>query len=1167
MAFTHLHLHTEYSLLDGAARIDRVVKRAKELGMDSLAITDHGVMFGVIDFYKECKKQGIHPVIGCEVYTTPGSRFSKTMEHDRYQNHLVLLAKNQTGYNNLMKLVSIGYTEGYYYKPRIDKEVMRKYSEGLICLSACLKGIVQYKLLNGDYEGAKMEALEHLEIFGEGNYYLELQDQGMDEEKRIRPLMMRLHEETGIPFVATNDVHYINKEDAEAHDVLLCIQTASRIDDEDRMRYPNGQFYLKSEEEMREIFSAVPEALDNTHKIAHMCHVDFEFGNLHLPEFPVPEGKTHSGYLRELCEFGMAELYGEPDEEMKKTLKERLDMELSVIEEMGFVDYFLIVWDYVNYARENGIMVGPGRGSAAGSIVAYTLRITDTDPIKYGLIFERFLNPERVSMPDIDIDFVDDRRGEVIDYVIRKYGADRVAQIITFGTLKARAAVRDVGRVLNVSYAETDAIAKAIPDSLDITIDKALVRNPQLKKMYDENLNTRKVIDMARALEGMPRNTSTHAAGVVISKKAVDEYVPLYSDGEVVETQFEKNILEDLGLLKMDFLGLRNITIIRDALDLIKERHGIDIDFHAMDFDDPEVYKVISSGNTPGVFQLESAGMTRFMKDLKPDCFEDIIAGISLFRPGPMDSIGTYVRNKKHPDEIVYLHEALRPILEPTYGCMVYQEQVMQIVRDLGGYSYGRSDKLRKAMSKKHMDEMVAEREIFINGAEGIPGCVKNGIPADIGNKIFDQMVSFAEYAFNKSHAAAYAIIGYETAYLKKYYTIEYMTALLSSVMGDSTQTARYIRNCTDMGIEVAAPDVNESMKAYSIKDGKILFGLKGIKNVGGGAIDAIIEAREINGKPRDIFTFISNLDTKRINKKAIESLIKAGATSCLEGNMAQHMAMHETLLESAQNMNRKNLEGQVSMFQMNAEEMDRPGSVAKLPKIGDFPSDVKMAMEKEMLGIYLTDNPLSSYKDIIERMSSTNGGELMEASEDGSASVIKDGDIVTLCGIMTGMKQHVTKNNKLMGFGNMEDLYGEVELIVFPGIYEQFQQTLAEDSIVAVTGKVNFKEDEFPKIIVDKAVDIREQARLAQNDTGSLPESGKLVKLKIPDGADNNEMINKISVLLKEYRGRDPVIIYKSGGGALKVPAEMNVNVSEEFEAACKLLLGKENVKIGGLE
>ena len=856
MAFTHLHVHTEYSLLDGAARIKDVVARAKELGMTSLAITDHGVMFGVIDFYRECNKQGIKPVIGCEVYTAARTLFDKDSEKDKHMGHLVLLAKDNQGYKNLMKIVSEGYRHGFYYKPRIDKNVLRKYSGGLIALSACLAGDVQNRLLNGDYDGARREALEMLDIFGEGNYYLELQDQGLEEEARILPGMKRLHEETGIPFVATNDVHYVRQEDAEAQDVLMCIQTASTIDEENRMRFPNDQFYLKSEDEMRKIFANIPEAIDNTAKIADECNVTFTFGELHLPEFNAPDGLTNTKYLRKLCEQGLSERYPEASAEEKKELQQRLDYELGTIEKMGYVEYFLIVWDFINYAKQNGIMVGPGRGSAAGSIVAYTLRITDIDPIKYSLIFERFLNPERVSMPDIDIDFCYERRGEVIDYVTEKYGEDKVCQIITFGTMKAKQAVRDVGRVLNVSYPETDAIAKAIPFSLKMTIDLALETSPELKAKYENEETTKKVIDMARAIEGMPRHASTHAAGVVISKDSIDEYVPLYLADKGLSTQFNMTTIEELGLLKMDFLGLRNLTIIRDALEMIEADYEVTIDFSSMDYDDPAVYEMIASGNTQGIFQLESGGMTQFMKNLKPDCFEDIVAGISLYRPGPMASIPTYIDNKKHPGNIEYLHESLEPILSVTYGCLVYQEQVMQIVRDLGGYSYGRSDLVRRAMGKKKMDVMLQEKEYFINGKlddDGnveIAGCIRNGVPEKTAEEIFNQMVSFAEYAFNKSHAAAYAVVAYETGYLKAHYTVEFMAALMTSVMGDSDSIAKYMRNCTEMGIEVLPPDINESQKKFSVVDGKIRFGLLGVKNVGEGAIDAIIEARQTKGRP-----------------------------------------------------------------------------------------------------------------------------------------------------------------------------------------------------------------------------------------------------------------------------------------------------------------------------
>ena len=903
MAFTHLHVHTEYSLLDGAARIKDVVARAKELGMTSLAITDHGVMFGVIDFYRECNKQGIKPVIGCEVYTAARTLFDKDSEKDKHMGHLVLLAKDNQGYKNLMKIVSEGYRHGFYYKPRIDKNVLRKYSGGLIALSACLAGDVQNRLLNGDYDGARREALEMLDIFGEGNYYLELQDQGLEEEARILPGMKRLHEETGIPFVATNDVHYVRQEDAEAQDVLMCIQTASTIDEENRMRFPNDQFYLKSEDEMRKIFANIPEAIDNTAKIADECNVTFTFGELHLPEFNAPDGLTNTKYLRKLCEQGLSERYPEASAEEKKELQQRLDYELGTIEKMGYVEYFLIVWDFINYAKQNGIMVGPGRGSAAGSIVAYTLRITDIDPIKYSLIFERFLNPERVSMPDIDIDFCYERRGEVIDYVTEKYGEDKVCQIITFGTMKAKQAVRDVGRVLNVSYPETDAIAKAIPFSLKMTIDLALETSPELKAKYENEETTKKVIDMARAIEGMPRHASTHAAGVVISKDSIDEYVPLYLADKGLSTQFNMTTIEELGLLKMDFLGLRNLTIIRDALEMIEADYEVTIDFSSMDYDDPAVYEMIASGNTQGIFQLESGGMTQFMKNLKPDCFEDIVAGISLYRPGPMASIPTYIDNKKHPGNIEYLHESLEPILSVTYGCLVYQEQVMQIVRDLGGYSYGRSDLVRRAMGKKKMDVMLQEKEYFINGKlddDGnveIAGCIRNGVPEKIAEEIFNQMVSFAEYAFNKSHAAAYAVVAYETGYLKAHYTVEFMAALMTSVMGDSDSIAKYMRNCTEMGIEVLPPDINESQKKFSVVDGKIRFGLLGVKNVGEGAIDAIIEARQTKGRPEDIFRFIENIDIHKVNKKAVESLIKAGALDCLNENRAAHLAVYESLM------------------------------------------------------------------------------------------------------------------------------------------------------------------------------------------------------------------------------------------------------------------------------
>ncbi|MCI5536410.1 MAG: DNA polymerase III subunit alpha [Clostridiales bacterium] len=1180
MAFTHLHVHTEYSLLDGAARIKDVVARAKELGMTSLAITDHGVMFGVIDFYRECNKQGIKPVIGCEVYTAARTLFDKDSEKDKHMGHLVLLAKDNQGYKNLMKIVSEGYRHGFYYKPRIDKNVLRKYSGGLIALSACLAGDVQNRLLNGDYDGARREALEMLDIFGEGNYYLELQDQGLEEEARILPGMKRLHEETGIPFVATNDVHYVRQEDAEAQDVLMCIQTASTIDEENRMRFPNDQFYLKSEDEMRKIFANIPEAIDNTAKIADECNVTFTFGELHLPEFNAPDGLTNTKYLRKLCEQGLSERYPEASAEEKKELQQRLDYELGTIEKMGYVEYFLIVWDFINYAKQNGIMVGPGRGSAAGSIVAYTLRITDIDPIKYSLIFERFLNPERVSMPDIDIDFCYERRGEVIDYVTEKYGEDKVCQIITFGTMKAKQAVRDVGRVLNVSYPETDAIAKAIPFSLKMTIDLALETSPELKAKYENEETTKKVIDMARAIEGMPRHASTHAAGVVISKDSIDEYVPLYLADKGLSTQFNMTTIEELGLLKMDFLGLRNLTIIRDALEMIEADYEVTIDFSSMDYDDPAVYEMIASGNTQGIFQLESGGMTQFMKNLKPDCFEDIVAGISLYRPGPMASIPTYIDNKKHPGNIEYLHESLEPILSVTYGCLVYQEQVMQIVRDLGGYSYGRSDLVRRAMGKKKMDVMLQEKEYFINGKlddDGnveIAGCIRNGVPEKTAEEIFNQMVSFAEYAFNKSHAAAYAVVAYETGYLKAHYTVEFMAALMTSVMGDSDSIAKYMRNCTEMGIEVLPPDINESQKKFSVVDGKIRFGLLGVKNVGEGAIDAIIEARQTKGRPEDIFRFIENIDIHKVNKKAVESLIKAGALDCLNENRAAHLAVYESLMESAQSSARNNIEGQMSLFQLNADTMQESRSMNVLPDVRNFNQDILIAQEKEMLGVYITSHPLDEYADRIEQLvtvTSQDLADVLDSEEQGEMhTFVRDGMQATMAGIITSKKNLITKNNKMMAFVDMEDLYGTVEVVVFPNIYERFGSLVAEDSIVSVTGSINFKEGEVPKLLAEKIVDLRslteelEQSResVQTADAESVPDAPEgLIKIKLPSG-NTTEMLNRIRNVMLAHRGKYQAIIYMPQGGSFRTERELWVQPDADFRKAVTDIVGEENYK-----
>ncbi|MDR3296347.1 MAG: DNA polymerase III subunit alpha [Clostridiales Family XIII bacterium] len=1070
MAFTHLHVHTEYSLLDGAARIKDLVARAKALSMDAVAITDHGVMFGVVEFYKKAKAAGIKPIIGCEVYTAARSMKDKDAERDKHQGHLVLLAKDGTGYKNLMKLVSAAHIEGFYYKPRVDKALLRAHSEGIIALSACLAGDVQRALLSGDYAGAKREALEFLEIFGEGNYYLELQDQGLEEERRIFPDMLRLHEETGIPLVATNDVHYVKQEDAAAHDVLLCIQTATNVDDEKRLRFPNDQFYLKSEEEMAALFRDVPEAISNTGEIAAACNVEFDFGTLHLPEFRAPDGIDNTAYLRELCREGLLARYGE---DPAPSLVSRLAYELETIERMGYVEYFLIVWDFIRYAREKNIMVGPGRGSAAGSLAAYTLRITDIDPIEYNLIFERFLNPERISMPDIDIDFCYERRGEVIHYVVEKYGSDKVAQIITFGTMKAKAAVRDVGRALNMSYAEADAIAKAIPFDLKMTLDMALNVSQELQGAYASDPKVRRLIDTAKALEGMPRHASTHAAGVVISKERIDEYVPLYNSDKGVSTQFTMGTIEELGLLKMDFLGLRTLTVIRDALELIEENHGARVDFSRMKMDDPTVYKLIADGNTQGVFQMESAGMTQFMKELRPDCFEDFVAGNALYRPGPMASIPTYIKNKNNPAGVKYADASLEPILAVTYGCMVYQEQVMQIVRDLAGYTYGQSDMVRRAMSKKKMDVMLQEERKFIfgeqdeNGDVKIRGCVRNGIPEAAAKQIYDQMISFAEYAFNKSHAAAYAVLTYQTAWLKRHYPAEFMAALMTSFMGDAPQIAKYVRNCGDMGIAVLPPDINESAKKFSVRNGEIRFGLLGVKNVGEGAIDAILRARAEKEPPKTIFEFIHHININEINKKALESLICAGALDCLSPNRARHLAVYEKLMESAQNNAHKMVEGQISMFQTHDDAMKAAaGGQESLPLVEDFVKSVRMAKEKEMLGVYLSGHPLADSQYIIDKVSNVTAEELIHHQEHPR---IKDKMEVLFVAIINRKKTQITKSGKLMAFLEVEDMAGSVEAVVFPNVFERCAAAIFEDSIVVLRGKLDFKDEGAPKIIADK--------------------------------------------------------------------------------------------------
>ena len=1209
MAFTHLHVHTEYSLLDGAARIKDVVARAKELGMDSLAVTDHGAMFGVVEFYKECKKQGIHPVIGCEVYDAARTMDDKDPDRDKYNAHLLLLAKDSEGYKNLIRIVSESYIRGFYYKPRVDHDLLRKYSGGLIATSACLAGRVQRRLMDRDYEGAKKEALELRDIFGEENFYLEIQDQGLPEEKRINPDIIKLSRELGIPLVATNDVHYTNRSDAEAHDVLLAIQTVTNLSDPNRMRFANDQFYLKSEEEMRAIFREIPEACDNTQKIAERCNVDFEFGNYHLPEYTPPEGKTNDEYLRELCYAGLTKRYPEevglcydetgritglePVKDEGRDLMKRLEMELGVIEQMGFVEYFLIVWDFIHYAKTNGIMVGPGRGSAVGSIVAYSLEITDVDPIECGLIFERFLNPERVSMPDIDIDFCIERRGEVIDYVKRKYGEENVSQIITFGTLKAKAAIRDVARAYSLTVQEADKIAKAVPRTINITLEQALKVSPDLKKMYTEDDRVRKVIDVARLLENMPRNAGTHAAGVVISKRPVYEYVPLYVNpkDKSVETQFEKNTIEQLGLLKMDFLGLRNLTVIRDTLALIEQSTGEKIDIKSIDKTDPEIYRIIAEGNTDGIFQLESEGMTNVMKRLVPEHFEDIVAGIALYRPGPMESIPKYIENKKDRSKISYVTPELAPILDVTYGILIYQEQVMQIVRDLAGYSYGRSDNVRRLMSKKKVQEMLKEKEFFIHGLDDengnvlIPGCVRNGISVEAAEQIFADMETFAQYAFNKSHAAAYAVVAIQTAWLKRYHPVEFMAAQMTSFMGVSSQIARYIDNCRDMGIEILPPSVNTSGRDFTVEDGKIRFGLGAVKNVGDNAIEEIIRAREAHGNPRDIFEFIGNLDVSIVNKKAVECLIKAGALDCLGGNRAAHLAIYEQLMTARQNEARRNVAGQISLFGSESGIMEAADAKPQLPKIRDFDPRQKLAFEKEMIGIYISGHPLESVAASLKRVISLSSSALASVASsdddmmDGASAGMMDAEAaavmgtdapfdgmrVIMGGILSGKRDLVTKKNELMTFLEVEDLEGSFEAVVFPRTYERDRDKLTADNILIIQGKLDIRENDTPKLIAER-IDIFDP-NSAGNYGGPEPSGQpagqrKLVKIRIPKGADDRDAITGLKEIFAKYPGDAQAIIYLTTGRAIRF-TEAGVEASARIEDELTRYVGPGNVKV----
>ncbi len=1143
LKFTHLHVHTEYSLLDGSAKIKELVKRCAELGMDSLAITDHGVMYGCIDFYKACREQGIKPVLGCEVYIANGSRFVKEVNDDNFYYHLVLLAKDNEGFSNLTKLVSYGFTEGFYKKPRIDFELLKKYHKGLIALSACLAGPVARNILRVGYDRAKEVALQYKELFGE-DFYLELQDHGMAEQKQVNQAIMRIHGETGIPLVVTNDSHYINAEDAEAHDLLLCIQTGATVNTTNRMRYEGGQFYLKSPEEMYSLFPYAREACENTALIAEKCNVSIEFNKYKLPRFDVPEGYTAYEYLKELCENGVKERYGS----MTPELKERLDYELDTIRSMGFVDYFLIVWDFIKYAKDHGIAVGPGRGSAAGSIVSYSLRITDIDPLRFNLFFERFLNPERVTMPDIDIDFCYERRQEVIDYVIEKYGSEQVSQIITFGTLAARNAIRDVTRVLDLPYSEGDRIAKMIPDDLHITIEDALVRNPVLKAAYEGEPQVKRIIDMSMKLEGLPRHTSTHAAGVIISDKPVVEYVPLnlnVRDGSIT-TQYVMTTCEELGLLKMDFLGLRTLTVIQNAFDEVNKKYGTSYNGDNIDYNDKEVYALIASGRTSGLFQLESAGMISFMKELKPDSLEDIIAGISLYRPGPMDFIPQYVKGKNDRHNVTYKHPLLEPILKETYGCIVYQEQVMQIVRELAGYSMGGSDQVRRAMSKKKADVMAKERVKFVNGSaeEGIPGCVSKGISPELANEIFDEMTDFAKYAFNKSHAAAYAVVAYQTAWLKCHYPLEFMAALLTSVAGNTRKVIDYIGNCRQMGIAVLPPDINRCYGHFSTCDEGILYCLSAIKSIGKQAIEDIVIEREKNGKFVSLTDFINRMHEK-VNTKVIENLIMAGAFDCLGGKRSQYMNVYTMLYEGARNNAKNNIAGQIDLFGLDNDTPSEVSSRDVLPDIDEFPDSYKLATERKILGMYVSGNPLDKYWDRLKKLITRTLQEFPVEKEDFSdPTKVKDRELVTVAGFISEVNVHYTKSNKVMAFLTLEDITGAVDVVVFPQGYTDAAYLLEEENIIILKGRAGIDFDQPPKIIA-------EEIRTVED-----------LWIRIP--ADSDQTPESLKTLLNAFKGKTRVrIVDEKTGRRLVSSSEDCVRIDDVLIIKLREALGGENVVV----
>ena len=1156
--FAHLHLHTEYSLLDGACRIKPLVARLKELGMTSCAITDHGVMYGVVDFYRAAKEAGIHPVIGCEAYVCPDMDNKTSLTRD--YSHLILLCENETGYRNLSRLVSESFIRGYYYKPRVDYRLLKQYSEGLIALSACLSGDLPKLLLDGREDEAREMARRYIDIFGRDNFFIELQDHGLPEQRQVLPRLVKLARAMDIPMVCTNDCHYLNREDAEAQEVLMCIQTGKTLSDENRMRMNTDQMYVKSEAEMRAVFPNFSDAIERTEEIAQRCHVDFDFSTTHLPAFPLPAGKTDKGYLRELCEAGLLRKYG-PD---RPDARDRMEYELGVIESMGYVDYFLIVWDFIHFAKTHGVGVGPGRGSGAGSIVAYALDITEIDPLKYALVFERFLNPERVSMPDIDCDFDYERRGQVIDYVRQRYGADHVAQIITFGTMAARAVIRDVGRVMDMSYQQVDSIAKQVPFELNITLDKALKMNPELNRLYEGDPQVHRLIDMARKLEGMPRNPSTHAAGVLITARPVVDYCPLQTNDDVITTQFPMGTVEALGLLKMDFLGLRTLNVIMDTIEMARDRLGDTFTPSDIPLDEPEVYKMISSGDTEGIFQLESAGMTSFLTNMKPGSFEDIIAAISLYRPGPMESIPRYIAGKQNPDSVQYLTPQLKPILDVTYGCMVYQEQVMQIVRDLAGYSMGRSDLVRRAMSKKKHDVMNREKEIFIHGQEEngkvvIPGCVRNGVSEAAATRLFDEMTAFASYAFNKSHAAAYAVVAVRTAWLKLKFPVEFMAAMMNSMNGNVGKIAFYIQYCRKVGIDILPPDVNRSLEKFTVDDngGKkgIRFGLAGVKSLGHNAIEVLVEEREAGGEYRDLYDFIDRTAGAALNKKGVESLIRAGATDSLPGNRAQKLHVFERAMDGASRQQKSMVAGQLSLFGMEDAGISVPPP--PMPNIPDFDSFTRLQMEKEVTGVYISGHPLDDYAEQLGKLT-VNAQTLAELQEAPDGGMSWDQKTVRMGGLIAEKKLKATKSGGMMAFVQLEDMVGVTEVLVFPRVYERESANLNEDAAVVMTGKLSVREDETPKLLLDRVAPLKDLDRLPgaaprRDRTAPAPRPASPRKLYLKLTAETREAALAI---LAQTPGNITVMLYMADEKkTYQAPRSYWVDEGYDFGALANLI------------